>query len=31
VAESHSDEQLLKRNDLNVIRYGVVNQTTAQK
>ena len=31
VAESHSDEQLLKRNDLNVIRYGVANQTTAQK
>ena len=32
VAESHSDQQLLKRNDgLNVIRYGVANQTTAQK
>jgi pilus assembly protein CpaB len=31
VAESHSDEQLLKRNDLNVNRYGVANQTTAQK
>ena len=31
VAESHSDEQLLKRNDLNVVRYGIANQTTAQK
>ncbi len=32
VAESHSDEQVLKRNDgLNVVRYGVANQTTAQK
>ncbi len=32
VAESHSDEQILKRNDgLNVVRYGVANQTTAQK
>ena len=32
VAESHSEEQLLKRNDgLNVVRYGVANQTTAQK
>jgi len=32
VAESHSDEQILKRHDgLNVVRYGVANQTTAQK
>ena len=32
MAESHSDEQILKRNDgLNVVRYGVANQTTAQK
>jgi len=32
VAESHSDDQLIKRNDgLNVVRYGVANQTTAQK
>ena len=32
VAERHSDEQLLKRNDgLNVVRYGIANQTTAQK
>jgi pilus assembly protein CpaB len=32
VAESQSDQQLLKRNDgLNIIRYGVANQTTAQK
>jgi pilus assembly protein CpaB len=31
VAESHSDEQLLKRSDLNVVRYGIANQTTAQK
>jgi len=32
VAESHSDDQLMKRNDgLNVVRYGVANQTTAQK
>ena len=27
-----SDEQILKRNDgLNVVRYGIANQTTAQK
>ena len=32
MAESQSDEQILKRNDgLNVVRYGVANQTTAQK
>src|SRR5207344_807254 len=32
VAESQSDEQILKRNDgLNVVRYGIANQTTAQK
>ena len=32
MAESHSDEQILKRNDgLNVVRYGIANQTTAQK
>jgi pilus assembly protein CpaB len=32
VAESHSDDQILKRNDgLNVVRYGIANQTTAQK
>jgi len=32
VAESHSDDQLMKRNDgLNVVRYGVANKTTAQK
>jgi hypothetical protein len=32
MAESQSDEQILKRNDgLNVVRYGIANQTTAQK
>ena len=32
VAESHSDDQLMKRNDgLNVVRYGIANETTAQK
>ena len=32
MAESQSDEQSLKRNDgLNVVRYGIANQTTAQK
>ena len=32
VAESQSDDQILKRNDgLNVVRYGIANQTTAQK
>jgi pilus assembly protein CpaB len=32
IAESQSDEQILKRNDgLNVVRYGIANQTTAQK
>ena len=32
VAESQSDEQILKRNDgLNVVRYGIANPTTAQK
>ena len=32
VAESQSDEQILKRSDgLNVVRYGIANQTTAQK
>ena len=32
MAESQSDEKILKRNDgLNVVRYGIANQTTAQK
>jgi pilus assembly protein CpaB len=32
MAEGHSDDQILKRNDgLNVVRYGIANQTTAQK
>ena len=32
VAEGHSDEQIQKRSDgVNVVRYGVANQTTAQK
>jgi len=32
MAESQSDEQILKRNDgLNVVRYGIANETTAQK
>ena len=32
MAESQSDEQILKRNDgLNVVRYGIANQTTEQK
>jgi pilus assembly protein CpaB len=32
MAESQSDEKILKRNDgLNVVRYGIANETTAQK
>ena len=32
MAESQSDEQVQKRSEsINVVRYGIANQTTAQK